>query len=95
MDITEKDRPYGDRPIILPTSAFNQVKDVDKKYTDFALLLRRKVDKDGDRIGTALEIWSPILRKILKETLAECSYLNLIACPIIIKQLYHALFTIE
>lgn len=92
MDITEKERSYGDRPIILPTSAFNQAKDVDKKYTDYALLLRRKVDKDGNRLGTALEIWSPIIRKALKENLAECSYLNLIACPIVIKQPYHVLF---
>lgn len=92
MDITEKERSYGDRPIILPTSAFNQAKDVDSKYTDYALLLRRKVDKDGNRLGTALEIWSPIIRKALKEILGECSYLNLIACPIIIKQPYHALF---
>jgi hypothetical protein len=92
MDITEKDRPYGDRPLIIPTSSFNQAKDIDAKYREYALLLRRKINKDGDRLSTALEIWSPLVRAALREILADCSYLNLAACPIVIPQPYHALF---
>ena len=92
MDITEKERPYGDRPLIIPTSTFNQAKDIDAKYLEYALLLRRKVDKDNNRLKTTLEIWSPIVRAALQEILAQCSYLNLAACPIEISQPYHGLF---
>ena len=92
MDITERERPYGDRPSITPTSFFNQAKDIDKKYNEYALLLRRKVDKDSNRRGTDLEIWSAIIRGTLKTLLSDCTYLNLVACPIIIPQPYHALF---
>ncbi len=92
MDITEKDRPYGDRPLIIPTSSFNQAKDIDAKYREFALLLRRKINKDGDRVSTELEIWSPLVRAALREILTDCSYLNLAACPIVIPKPYHALF---
>jgi len=99
MDITEKERPYGDSPLIIPTSTFNQAKDVDAKYLDYALLLRRRVDKDGNKVDknghqleTTLEIWSPIIRAALKDILLQCSYLNLAACPIEIPQPYHALF---
>jgi hypothetical protein len=92
MDITERERPYGDRPSITATSVFNQAKDIDQKYTQYALLLRRKVDKKGNRLGTDLEIWSSVIQKALRELLADCTYLNLVACPINIPQPYHALF---
>ena len=92
MDITENQRPYGDRPSITPTSFFNQAKDIDMKYTQYALLLRRKIDQKGNRQGTYLEIWSSVLQKVLRELLIECTYLNLVACPIVIPQPYHALF---
>jgi len=92
MDITERERPYGDRPQISRTSVFNQAKGIDKKYTQYALLLRRMVNQKGKGVGTALEIWSPVIRKVLRELLAECTYLNLVACPIVISQPYHALF---
>jgi hypothetical protein len=99
MDITEKERPYGDRPLIIPTSTFNKAKDVDTKYLEYAVLLRRRVDKEGNKVDkngnhleTTLEIWSPIIRAALGEILLQCLYLNLAACPIEIPQPYHALF---
>ena len=92
LDITEKQRPYGDRPIITPTSSLAQAKDMDKNYVKHAILLRRKLDKNGNSTSTQLEIQSRVIQDALKTTMEECSYLNLAASPIIIMSPYYELF---
>jgi hypothetical protein len=92
VDITEKDKGYGDQPSVYLTSKLHQAKENRGKYDGFALLLRRKVDKEGDAISTALEVQSPIIRHALQVVLSSNAYLNLAASPIIIKKPYDALF---
>lgn len=96
IDITEiqRDGPY---PLLFLTSAYSfrtikEPKNVDSKNSDFALLLRRRLDKDKDLLEIILEIRSSIIRAALREILKQCSYLNLAACPIKIPKPYHALF---
>ena len=92
VDITEKSKGYGDQSQVYLTDSLHQAKENQGTYDEYALLLRRKVDKDGDAISTALEIQSPVIRHALKQVLASYSYLNLEARPITIKQPYDALF---
>jgi len=92
LDITEKQRPSGDRPIITPTSSVAQAKDSDNDFGVYALLVRRKVDKDGKHDGTQLEIQSSIIQDALRAVMPECAYLNLAAHPIIIQAPYYELF---
>ena len=92
VDITEKARPYGDQPLISLTSSYYKARDTIGKYDDCALLLRRKLDKDGDERSTVLEVRSSFIRNALKLLLSTYGYLNLEACPIEIKKPYDALF---
>ena len=92
VDITEKERPGGEHPIVTLTSSINRAKEDNGRYSEYALRLIRKVDKDGDATSTELEIRSPILRQILRTILASYSFLNLAADPIVIKKPYDALF---
>ena len=92
VDITEKSRPYGDQPLIVLTSNYLKAKDNLGKYDDYALVLKRKVDSDGNETGTTLEIRSLVIRNALKLLLSTYGYLNLEACPIEIKKPYDALF---
>jgi uncharacterized protein DUF7025 len=92
LDITEKQRPSGDRPIITPTSSVAQAKESDREFSAYALLVRRKVDKDGKHEETQLEIQSHIIQDALRVIMPECAYLNLAAHPIIIQAPYYELF---
>ena len=92
VDITEKSRPYGDQPLVVLTSNYLKAKDNLGKYDDYALVLKRKVDSDGNETGTTLEIRSLVIRNALKLLLSTYGYLNLEACPIEIKKPYDALF---
>ncbi|KAK3330027.1 P-loop containing nucleoside triphosphate hydrolase protein [Apodospora peruviana] len=92
MDITERQRPSGDRPIVIPTSTIAQAKELDKAYSRHALLLRRRSDKDGNELSKQLEIQSKHIRTALKTVMEACSYLNLDAYPIVIRHPYHELF---
>ena len=92
VDITEKARPYGDQPLISLTSSYYKARDTIGKYDDYALLLRRKLDKDGDEKSTVLEVRSLLIRTALKMLLSTYGYLNLEACPVEIKKPYDALF---
>jgi hypothetical protein len=92
VDITEKSKGHGDQPQIYLTSSLYQAKENRGTYDEFALLLRRKVDKEGDAVSTTLEVQSPVIRHALKEILASYSRLNLAARPIEIEKPYTALF---
>ncbi len=92
IDITEKSRGYGDQPMLILTSSYLQAKDNLGKYDEYALILRRKVDKEGDETSTTLEVRSKVIRDALKSLLSSYGYLNLEACPIEIKKPYDALF---
>jgi hypothetical protein len=90
-DITEKER-WGDRPIISLTSARHQAKAEIERFSEYALVLRRYVDQDGDRLKTALEVRSSIIRACLKENLQDYPYLNIHSTPIVIYAPYPPLF---
>ena len=92
LDITEKQRPSGDRPIITPTSSVAQAKDSDDEFGKYALLVRRKRDKDDKQKGTQLEIQSAVIQDALRAAMPECAHLNLAAHPIIIQAPYYELF---
>ncbi|KAI9709903.1 MAG: hypothetical protein M1820_002980 [Bogoriella megaspora] len=92
FDITEKQRPSGDRPVITPTSSVAQARESDNDFTTYALLVRRRIDKDGNHQGTQLEIQSVVLQDALRVIMPECAYLNLAAHPIIIEAPYYELF---
>jgi hypothetical protein len=92
IDITEKLREHGDQPLVMLTSSFLQAKDNLGRFDDYALVLRRCVDREGVEISTTLEIRSEILRKTLKECLADYASLTLEAIPILIRKPYDALF---
>jgi len=92
QDITEKKRASGDRPITTPTSSVAQAKDSDNDFSKYALLVRRKIDKDDKQEGTQLEIQSTVIQDALREVMPECAYLNLAAHPIIIQAPYYELF---
>lgn len=91
-DVTERERQYGDQPLITLTSSYLKAKDNLGKFDDYALVLRRLVDKDGDAKTTTLEIRSPILRDALKQALADYTSLTLQTCPILIQKPYNPLF---
>ena len=92
VDITEKDRGFGDQPLVLHTQSYYKAKDSLGKYDDYALVLRRKRNKDDEETSTTLEVRSPVIREALKCVLARYSYLNLEGCPIEIKKPYGPLF---
>lgn len=91
-DITEKEKGYGEQSLITLTSSFHRAKEDRGKYHEYALLIRHKIDKEGEPISTELEVRSPIIRQALQENLASYAYLNLDAVPIIIPKPYVALF---
>ena len=92
VDITEKHKGYGEHPVTTLTSSFHTAKEDRGRYADFAMLIRRKVNKDGDAVSTDVEIRSPIIRKALQGILATYAFLNLAAVPIVITKPYAALF---
>ena len=92
VDITEKDRGHGDQPLILHTHSYFKAKDNHGKYDEYALILRRKRNKDDEETSTTLQVRSPLIREALKLILDGYSYLNLEGCPIEIKKPYDPLF---
>ena len=92
VDITEKQKPYGEQPIISLTDSFHSSREDRGRYTEFAILIRRKIDKDGNAVSTEVEIRSPIIRRALQGILATYAFLNLAAVPIVIAKPYGALF---
>jgi hypothetical protein len=92
FDISEKERPSGDRPIVTPTSSVAQAKDDENDFSEYALLVRRKLDKDGKQKGVQLEIQNHIIQDALRRVMPECAHLNLAAHPITIQSPYYELF---
>jgi hypothetical protein len=92
VDITERQKKYGEQPVVTLTSSFHTSKEDRGRYTDFAMLIRRKIDNEGDAISTEVEIRSPIIRKALQGILATYAFLNLASVPIVIVKPYSALF---
>lgn len=92
VDITQKERSYGDRPLITLTSKLHQSKDTSEKYHEWALILRRRVDKEGESISTVLEIRSALIRSAIRTVLADYPHVNLVGCPIKFQKPYSELF---
>lgn len=92
VDITEKQKGYGEQPVTTLTSSFHTAKEDRGRYSEFAMLIRRKIDKEGDAVSTDVEIRSPIIRKAMQGILATYAFLNLAAVPIVIAKPYAALF---
>jgi hypothetical protein len=92
LDITEKQKGYGEQPIITQTSSLHTAKEDRGRYSEYAMFIRRKIDKEGDAISTEVEIRSPIIRKALQGILATYAFLNLAAVPIVLPKPYAALF---
>lgn len=92
IELTEKERPGGEQPIVTITNSFNRAKEDNGRYGEYALRLRRKHDKDGATTGTQLEVRSPIIRTALNTILDSYAFLNLLADPIIIKKPYDGIF---
>src|SRR5271163_3954875 len=69
VDITEKEKGYGEQSLITLTSSFHQAKEDRGKYHEYALLLRHKINKDGDAVSTELEIRSQLIRRVLQTIL--------------------------
>ena len=61
VDVTEKARRYGDRAHLMLTGTSFQAKEDNGKYSDYALVLRRKVDSKGHAQSTTLEVRSEVL----------------------------------
>jgi len=91
IDITERERSYGE-PVVTPTSFYAKGGDRDKPYRTYALLLRRKLQEDGQRRYNQLEIRSKFIQKALQKLLVNYSYINLATTPIVIREPYAALF---
>jgi hypothetical protein len=91
VDITEKER-WGDRSVISLTSSRHQAKAEVERFSEYALVLRRYVDRDGDRVRISLEVRSSIIRVCLKENLQDYPYLNIHSTPIVIYAPYPPLF---
>lgn len=91
VDITERRKPFG-RPSITVTESHIRERENRGKYDDWALVLRRVIDKHENNLGTRLEVRSPIIRRILKNVLATYTYANLEAVPIVFPEPYHGIF---
>jgi hypothetical protein len=91
-DITEKQRPEGEQPTTTITSVFNRAREDSERFNDHALLVIRKVDKNGDTFDTELAVRSSIIQNALRFILKSYAYLNLAANPIVLKKPYDALF---
>jgi len=91
VDITERQEGYG-RTVVTKTSEANTARQKDKKYSHYALVLRRKVDRKGEARSTQLEIRSKVIRAAFQDILASCSSLNLVVSPIVIRDPFEPLF---
>ena len=92
FDITEKTLSYGDRSQIFPTAKSRQADDPQQKYSEYALLIRRKIDKDDKPQQTLVEFQSSTLCACIRELLSDYPDLNLNATPIVFEKPYVALF---
>ena len=92
IEITEKQRPGGEQPIVTVTDAFSRAREDTGRFSEYAVCLIQKLDKDGVKISTELAIRSPIIQRALRSILSGYAFLNLVADPIVIVKPYDALF---
>jgi hypothetical protein len=92
IDVTQREDGYGDRPVTTVTASIHQAKSAKEKYDEYAMILRRRVNKDREEFSTALEIRSAIIRQGVRTVIGDYPYLNLMGCPITIYKPYVALF---
>jgi hypothetical protein len=93
IDLTQKESDWGGRAIITPTSALHQSRDTSGEYGEYALILRRRVDRDGNSLAPAqLEVRSPVIRQVLQDVLKDYPHINLFACPVVFRKPYGEIF---
>lgn len=92
IDVTQREEKYGDRPIITLTASVLQAKSEKDKYDSYAMILRRRIDRDRIELGTSLEIRSSVIRKVVREVFGDYPYVNTLGCPITIAKPYSELF---
>jgi hypothetical protein len=90
-DITER-KTWGDRSIITRTGELHKAKQENERYREYALVLRRVVDREGNPKSTCLEARSKIIRDGLKKVLRDYSSVNMESIPIVIPKPYAPLF---
>jgi len=92
MDVTEMETQTG-QSIVTRTRRFRKPKSRAKdRFSDYAAVLRRRLNDIGRPISSNLEIKSPNLLKAFKEIFKDFEGMNLEADPIIIAQPYAQLF---
>ena len=93
IDLTAKERPGGEHPMIVQTSQFKKPRTTDVgRFDEYALRFLRKLNKDGDDMGTDLVIDSPLIQKALRSIMSSYAFLNLAADPIVIPKPFAPLF---
>lgn len=95
IDLTEMQRPGGQRPSITQTPNFKRPRNTSGhygRYNEYGLRVIRKLDTEGDSISTELAIASEPIQNALRAILTNYAFLNLAADPIIIPEPYEPLF---
>lgn len=95
IDLTVRDRPGAENPSIAPTSHFKRPRAQFDLYSEYALRVMRKVDKDGNDAGKkeiSLEISSPVIQGVIRRVMASYAFLNLGADPIVIPHPFAPMF---
>lgn len=95
IDLTVRDRPGAENPSIVPTSHFKRPRAKFDQYSEYALRVMRKVDKDGNDVGkkeTSLEISGPVIQGVIRRVMASFALLNLAADPIVISHPFAPMF---
>ena len=91
-DVTQRDGSYGDRPIVMLTASIHQAKEEAEKFAEYAMVLRRRVDKNRETVSTKIEIRSEIIRHGIQQVFGDYPFINLKASPIIFRKPYYELF---
>jgi hypothetical protein len=92
IDIREKEQ-WGDSPLITLTPSRHQAKaNIFAKYEDYALVLRRRMNANGEKTTTNLEIRSPQIQKAFRTILGDYPSINFDSTLIIIPKPYAPLF---
>lgn len=92
MDVTEMETQTG-QSIVTRTRRFRKPKNRGKdRFSDYAGVMRRRLNEMGRPISSTLEIKSPYLQEALKVIFKDIEGINLEASPIIIRQPYAPLF---
>jgi hypothetical protein len=91
IDLTERQK-VGGEPTITQTGPWKRPRTDVGRYSEYALRVLRKLNKDGDPIRTELIISSPHIQKALRDIMSTYAFYNLEADPIVICKPYAPLF---